>query len=147
MKNFRINVCVWIDLVSLDCMSLTPRYLSWHVDDLVGLCSHVGVVPSGVPANFISKWEKFKLRSWIHVCFQVEVWPINGVVTLRLWEEEIPLQHSWASEWEKFQQRSVDLVWLRVGKIPVAEWWCAYKHAMMLLELNVTCNIIRKRKA
>jgi len=41
------------DCVSSECVSLTSRYLTWHVDGSVDLwCSRVGVVPSVVPANF-----------------------------------------------------------------------------------------------
>jgi len=42
-----------IDRVSSECMSLILEYLTWFMDGLVGLWySRVGVVPSGVTANF-----------------------------------------------------------------------------------------------
>ena len=65
MKRFGINVCIWnenncvnltwfilpfvlfeIDHVSLECLFLSPGYLTYHVDGLVGLwCSLMGVIP------------------------------------------------------------------------------------------------------
>ena len=42
-----------LELTLSECMSLTPRYLTYLVDGLVGLwCSQVGLVQSAVPAIF-----------------------------------------------------------------------------------------------
>jgi len=45
--------------VSSGKMFLTLVYLTWPMDDLVGLwCFRVGVVPSVIPANFYSPIER-----------------------------------------------------------------------------------------
>ena len=82
-----------IDRVS-KCLSLTPGYLTWHVDDLVSLwCSRVGVVPSAVPANFYPPSGGYlSCRVWI-------------LVGLGVTENSA---RSWASEWGKSQQWSVE---------------------------------------
>ena len=93
-----------IDRLSSEPLSLTPGYLTWHEEGLVGLwCSRVGVVPLAVPTNFYppsggnphcgvgppsegypSNGVGFTVASeWEN--------PISGAVTLGLLEREIPI--------------------------------------------------------